>query len=426
MTKQENQINVAIAGLGTVGIGTYKILTQKRELFKAKTGKDIVVSAISSRSKSKDRGVDFPNDINWFDNPVDMTKATNVDVVVEAIGGEDGIAYALAKEALSAGKSFVTANKAMIAIHGAELAKLAEDNGGFLCFESAVAGGIPILKVIREGLAANEFVSISGIMNGTCNFILTEMAARREGFEPVLADAQAKGYAETPPDLDIDGVDTAHKLAIISALAFGAKLNFDGIILDGIRKVTLDDIDLAKDFGYKIKLLGTVKKADNNELLQMVQPTLVKADSQIGQVDGVLNAIYSESDEFGGSIITGAGAGEKPTASSVVADIIDIAANRAGKAFYASNEVKSVKNYDSRFYYRINLEDKAGTLAEITSILSSYGISIDEVAQKVHNTGDALVGIITHETNADSARDAIAKLESLEFVNNVHSMVVSG
>jgi homoserine dehydrogenase len=413
-------LNVAIAGLGTVGVGTFKIIREQADLLTARTGANIGVSAVSARSKDKDRGIDT-SDVTWYDNAVDIADDTNTDIVIELMGGSDGSAYDLVKASLANGKHVVTANKALIAIHGVELAKLAEENNVALLFEAAVAGGIPILKTLREGLAANNFSRISGIMNGTCNFILSAMAEEKRGFDDVLAEAQELGYAETPPDLDVDGIDTAHKLAIITSLAYGTQIDFNAIYCEGIRNVSLDDIQYAAELGYNIKLLGITNKTSHG-IEQRVHPCLISNDVPIASVNGALNAVLVECDQLGDALITGAGAGAGPTASSVMADVMDIAAKRTSPSFgqpfatLAKADFVDISHHEGEYYIRINVKDESGVLASVTSALSEADIGVERVLQKADDDGTAQIALTTHKTSEDSIQKALQSIAQMDYV----------
>ena len=319
-------LSVGIAGLGTVGGGVLKLLRDNAEIVTARAGRPIAVTAVSARDRSKDRGVAVTG-LRWYDDPVALAGDPGVDVVVELIGGSDGPARALAEAAIGAGKPLVTANKALLAVHGAALARLAEERGVTLKFEAAVAGGIPAIKALREGLAGNRISNVAGILNGTCNYILTQMRERGREFADVLADAQKLGYAEADPSFDIDGVDAAHKLAILAALAFGRPVSFDDVHVEGIRRISALDIAFATELGYRIKLLGIARQTEAG-IETRVHPCMVPQTAPIARVDGVFNAVVAEGDFVGRVMLEGRGAGAGPTASAVAADLIDIARGR--------------------------------------------------------------------------------------------------
>src|SRR5271165_874311 len=319
-------LRVGIAGLGTVGAGVVKLLARQAELITARAGRPITVTAVSARDRNRDRGISLDGLI-WHDDPLALAWDENVDVVVELIGGSDGPAKALAEKALAAGRPLVTANKALLAVHGVALAQAAEAASLPLAYEAAVAGGIPVIKALREGLAANRISRVAGILNGTCNYILTVMRERGREFAEVLADAQRLGYAEADPSFDIDGIDAAHKLAILAALAFGRPVAFDAVHVEGIRSISALDIAFAAELGYRIKLLGIAGVTDG-AIEARVHPCMVPQSSPIATVDGVFNAVVAEGDFVGRVMLEGRGAGARPTASAVVADLIDIARGR--------------------------------------------------------------------------------------------------
>ncbi|MBT6827807.1 MAG: homoserine dehydrogenase, partial [Rhodospirillales bacterium] len=318
-----NSLKVAIAGLGTVGAGTVELLSRQAEIIKNRAGCEIVVTAVSARDRNKDRGVSIDG-LTWFDDAVKMAQEADADVVVELIGGSDGPAKATCEAALSAGRHVVTANKALLAHHGVELARMAEQADKSLQYEAAVAGGIPIVKSLREGLAANGVNRVLGILNGTSNYILTRMRNEELSFDEVLADAQELGYAEADPSFDIDGVDAAHKLSILAALAFGSAIDFGGVYTEGIRHISLMDVQFAQELGYRIKLLGIAAKSDNG-IEQRVHPCLVPEGAAIANVEYAFNAVEVDCDFADTIVHVGPGAGAGPTASAVVADLIDIA-----------------------------------------------------------------------------------------------------
>ena len=316
-------IRIAVAGLGTVGAGTVRLLQEHAELIAQRAGRPAMLSAVGARDRRKDRGLDLVG-VRWFEDVVAMAADAEVDVVIELIGGSEGTAKEVVETALRSGKHVITANKALLAHHGAALAREAEGGGGVLAYEAAVCGGIPIIKTLREGLAANRIERIYGILNGTCNFILTTMRETGREFGEVLAEAQKLGYAEADPSFDVDGVDAAHKLAILSALAYGCETDFDGVHIEGVRGISALDIDYADRLGYRIKLLGIARRTDGG-IEQRVHPCMVAKSTPIAHVEGVFNAVVAEGDFVGSIMSEGAGAGAGPTASAVVADLIDIA-----------------------------------------------------------------------------------------------------
>ena len=416
-----NKLNIAIAGLGTVGAGVVKVINKNKELIRKRCGKEIVVTAVSSRSKNKDRGIDVSN-ISWYDNAVDIANDKDVDVVVELIGGDSGVAYELCEKSLKAGKSFVTANKALIAKHGHYFAKLAEENNVSLMFEAAVAGGIPVIKSLKEGLAANQISKVSGILNGTCNYMITAMSQTSRNFDVILKEAQDLGYAEADPSFDIDGIDAAHKLAILSSIAFGGKVDFDQVYIEGIRKISLTDVKYAEELGYKIKLLG-LASINEKGVKQRVCPCLISQDYPVAKVDGVNNAVFIEGDTVGKIVLEGPGAGQDATASAVMSDIIDIAQERKSFAFGQKSEdlveqkFIDISDHESEYYFRITVEDKPGVLSEITNILKQEGLSMKSILQKATQTGEKadIVGI-THNIIESKIKSSIEKIEKLDSV----------
>lgn len=414
-------LKVAVAGLGNVGVGVVKILEQHKELIKERAGREIQITAVSARSKSQDRGVDLSPYI-WIDNAADMANIKDVDIVVELIGGEDGIAYTLSQNTLKNGKSLVTANKAMVAHHGAILADLAQDNNVALRYEAAVAGGIPIIKAIGEGLAANELTQVYGIMNGTTNYMLTHMESRGLSYNEILDEVTELGYLEADPALDLDGIDAAHKLAILSSVAFGTKTDFENVYIEGIRKIEGIDIENAKEFGFRIKLLG-MTKYENGTLSQRVHPVMIDRDLPIASVMDGFNALVVDGDYIDRTFYQGRGAGEGPTASAVVADLIDIARGHTGAAFFkpasklVDAEPISINQRKGEYYIRILAADETGVMADITSALKTSGVSIDQMKQKpTEEQGKVYVAIATHETTETALRDAINRINELSVV----------
>ena len=408
-------LRVALAGLGTVGGGVIRLLDANRELIARRAGREIEVVAVSARDRGKDRGVDLSR-FAWVDDTTALAKQPSADVVVELIGGSDGPALTLARSTLGAGRSFVTANKAMIAHHGLELAQAAESAGVALKFEAAVAGGIPVIKGLREGAAANEIARVYGILNGTCNFILSKMESEGRDFAEVLAEAQTLGFAESDPSFDIDGVDAAHKLSILAAVAFGTQPAFDEVAISGIRHLLGADIAEAAALGYRVRLLG-LAEANADGLFQRVHPHLVPIDHPLAHVTGSLNAVVAEGNFVGRLLFQGAGAGDGPTASAVVADLIDIARGEFGPPFAMPVvALTSAPKADSgerrgRAYLRFTVADRVGVLAEIAAAMRDAGVSIESLIQRgAIADGSVLVAIVTHESPERSIAQALEKL----------------
>ena len=408
-------LRVALSGLGTVGGGVIRLLDANRDLITRRAGRGIEVVAVSARDRSKDRGIDLTR-FDWVDDTRELASHPQADVVVELIGGSDGPALTLARSTLAAGKGFVTANKAMLAHHGLELASAAEAAGVPLKFEAAVAGGIPVIKGLREGAAANAIGRVYGILNGTCNFILSKMEAEGRDFAEVLAEAQALGYAEADPSFDIDGVDAAHKLSILASIAFGTRPAFADVAATGVRHVIAADIAEAAALGYKVRLVG-VTESGANGLFQRVHPHLVPIDHPLAHVTGSLNAVVAEGNFVGRLFFQGAGAGEGPTASAVVADLIDIARGEFGPPYaMPAASLTAEPKADSgerraRAYLRFTVEDKVGVLAEIAAAMRDAGVSIESLIQRgVAADGSVIVAIVTHEGPERSVAHALEKL----------------
>lgn len=417
-------LNIGIAGLGTVGMGVVKILSSQAELLTKRSGKRIKIQAVSARDRHKDRGAGLMLEgVNWYTNPVELAMDADVDVVVEAIGGDSGPAYELCERALKDGKHVVTANKALIAHHGEYLAGLAEENNVTLAFEAAVAGGVPVVKALKEGLAGNKITRVLGIMNGTCNYMLTVMQETGRNFDDILKDAQELGYAEADPSFDVDGIDTAHKLAILTSIAFGAPVYFDKTVhVQGIRSISPLDVQYAQELGYKIKLLG-IASSGSKGIRQYVYPAMVPLKHPLAQVDGVENAVFIEGDAVNKIMLRGPGAGGGPTASSVVADVMDIASGRASKAFgmpVSAQERQhfcSINHHKGPYYIRVDVKDKPGVLADITDIFRDEKVSMDALLQKaVQNKNNVHIVGITHDT---AERKMIKIVEKIKKVSNV-------
>ncbi|WP_320178196.1 homoserine dehydrogenase [Roseovarius pacificus] len=410
-------LRLGIAGLGTVGTGVVKIVRQKAELLAARAGRPVVITAVSARTRDKDRGVNL-SDYAWEDDPVALATRDDVDVFVELMGGSDGPAKAATEAAIAAGKDVVTANKAMLAHHGQALATAAESAGSVLRFEAAVAGGIPVIKALTEGLAGNDITRVMGVMNGTCNYILTRMQATGQGYNALFEEADKLGYLEADPNLDVGGIDAGHKLALLSSIAFGTQVNFDAVELEGIQSVTLEDINHAADMGYRIKLLG-VAQLTGRGLEQRMSPCLVPASSPLGQLEGGTNMVVLEGDMVEQIVLRGPGAGEGPTASAVMADVMDIARgirlSTFGQPATRLQQAKPARAATPAPYYlRMSLEDKPGALAKVATVLGEAGISINRMRQYRHDDTTAPVLIVTHKTTRtalDGALDAMTKLD---------------
>jgi homoserine dehydrogenase len=418
---QTPPLRIALAGLGTVGAGVIRLVEANAALIARRAGRRIVISAISARDRSKNRGVDISPYV-WEDDMVILGERDDVDVVVELVGGSDGPALACARATIEAGKALVTANKAMIAHHGLELAGKAEGAQVALKFEAAVAGGIPVIKGLREGAAANEIERVYGILNGTCNYILTVMEDTGRDFADVLAEAQAKGFAEADPAFDIEGTDAGHKLAILAAIAFGARVDFAGVETAGIARLLAADIAQADALGYVIRLIGmadTQMRDGTACLFQRVQPHLVPFDHPLAHVDGATNAVVAEGNFSGRLLFQGAGAGDGPTASAVVADIIDIARGRIGAAFSVPvAELEAMPRAPSghrpgRSYIRFTVADRPGVLAEITAAMRDAGVSIESLIQqgRADAGGEVLVALVTHEGPESAVAEAVRLLD---------------
>ncbi len=424
--KNMNTLRVGIAGLGTVGMGALKLLASRPDAITHAAGRSITVTAISSRDRTKDRGVDLSG-MEWFADPVALAKSPAIDVFVEMIGGDSGVALDAVKAALKAGKHVVTANKALLAKHGAKLARLAEEKGVSLSFEPAAAGGIPVIKALRESLAGNRVTRVSGIMNGTCNYILSRMEAEGLTFAECLTDAQRLGYAEADPTFDVEGFDTAHKLALLTSLAFGTEVDAEAIYVEGISNVTPLDLKMADELGFRIKLLGVAERTALG-IEQRVHPTFVPKTAQLAQVMGVLNAVSVQAEPVGELTFVGPGAGGGATGSAVVGDIIDIARGRFGPAFGRSSEhleklVRApIRRHEGGYYIRLQVKDKPGAAATIATRMAERGISLESILQKggrdrlaregIANGDSVPVVLITYATSEAHIRDALKKIAS--------------
>ncbi|MGB3166331.1 MAG: homoserine dehydrogenase [Alteraurantiacibacter sp.] len=416
-------LRIALAGLGTVGAGVIRLLAENGDLIAQRAGRSIVITAVSARDRTKYRGVDLSG-YAWEDDMTALAARDDVDVVVELVGGSDGPALALARKALADGKAFVTANKAMVAHHGMELAQLAESNAAPLRYEAAVAGGIPAIKGLGEGAAANRVERIYGILNGTCNYILSEMEGTGRDFGDVLSEAQARGYAEADPTFDIEGVDAAHKLAILAALGFGTVLDFDSVETTGISRIRAVDIAQAGALGYVIRLIGLADR-DGKDLFQRIAPYLVPKGHPLAGIGGPTNAVAVEGNFAGRLLFEGAGAGDGPTASAVVADLVDIARGNTPPPFslpvsaLTKAQPADTGHRRNRAYLRFMVADRPGVLAEITAAMRDAGVSIESLIQQgrqEESDEPVLVTMVTHEGPEGAvarALDLLANSESL-------------
>nr|WP_321457332.1 homoserine dehydrogenase [uncultured Cohaesibacter sp.] len=422
-------LKLGLAGLGTVGTSALKRLSSMENELAIKAGRALNINAVSARSKDKDRGIDLCK-YKWFSDPCELAVSDDIDVFIELIGGDSGPAEEAVRAAINAGKHVITANKALLAKHGNELAKLAEEKGVSINFEAAVAGGIPVVKAIREGLTSNNISRVYGILNGTCNYILTRMEDEGLSFEECLKDAQRLGYAEADPTFDVEGNDTAHKLAILASLAFGHEIEADSIFLEGITSITPTDISAAEDLGFRIKLLGVAQKTDTG-IEQRVHPTMVPQDSPIAQIDGVTNAVAIEGDAIGSITLSGPGAGGEATASAVIADIIDIARGLQVKPLGRPASVlepykpAGIRAHEGGYYIRLRVNDQPGVFATIANRMAQQDISLESIVQrkakyKVELKSGTItnakkpqdVVLITYETTEQAIRTAIETIVS--------------
>ncbi len=423
-------LKVGIAGLGTVGASLVRIIGARAKELSITCGRAIEITAVSARDRSRDRGVDLSG-ITWFDTPDAMAQEADIDVFVELIGGAEGAADTSVRAALRRGLHVVTANKALLARHGMEFAALAEDKGVLLNFEAAVAGGIPVIKALRESLTGNKVSRVYGIMNGTCNYILTRMEKEGLTFEDCLKEAQRLGYAEADPAFDIEGNDTAHKLAILTTLAFGTQIAADQIYLEGISNISIEDIGAAADLGYRIKLLGVAQRTESG-IEQRVHPTMVPRDSVIAQVDGVTNAVAIESDILGELLMVGPGAGGDATASAVLGDIADIAKSRPGEqrvpvlgtpAKALAPYVRArMRSHEGGYFIRLTVADRTGVFASVASRMAENNISLESIVQRAASQTVAeardskTIILVTHATTEESVRNAVAAIKAESYL----------
>jgi homoserine dehydrogenase len=403
-------LRLGIAGLGTVGTGVVRIVQDQGALIAARAGRPVEIAAVSARDRGRDRGVNLAP-YAWEDDPVALARRPDIDVFVELIGGHEGPARAATEAAIAAGRDVVTANKALLAHHGHALALAAEAQGRAIRFEAAVAGGIPVVKALTEGLAGNALRRVMGVMNGTCNYILTRMQAAGLPYAQVFEEARALGYLEADPTLDVGGIDAGHKLSLLAAIAFGTQVSFDRVELEGIGDISIDDIRRAADMGFRIKLLG-VAQMTGRGLEQRMSPCLVPADSPLGQLEGGTNMVVLEGDAVGQIVLRGPGAGSGPTASAVMADVIDLARGTRLPTFgqpaaTLARPVAAAVATPAAWYLRMTLVDKPGALAKIATALGEAGISIDRMRQYGHRGPDAPVLIVTHKATRDDVAHAM-------------------
>lgn len=421
-----NPVKVGLLGLGTVGGGTATVLTRNAEEIARRAGREILIdyAAALDVERAKEVGI---GDIRLTTDAFDVVRDPDIDIVVELIGGYSP-AKELVLEAIEYGKHVITANKALIAMHGDEIFRKAQEKGVMVAFEAAVAGGIPIIKAMREGLSANRIEWLAGIINGTGNFILTEMRDKGRDFDDVLKEAQALGYAEADPTFDVEGIDAAHKLTILSSIAFGVPLQFEKTYTEGISKITPEDVEYASELGYRIKHLGVARRTDNG-IEQRVHPTMIPEKRLIANVDGVMNAVLVQGDAVGPTLYYGAGAGDEPTASAVVADIVDVTRaltsdpnNRVPHLAFQPDSINTelpvldMADIETGFYLRIQVKDKPGVMAEMTQILADHAISIEAIIQKepAEDAEDVAVIMLTHLVREGDMDKAIQKIEQLD------------
>ena len=416
-------LKIGIAGLGTVGASTIRLLDRRANALAASCGRAITVTAVSARSRNRDRGIPLDR-YRWFDDPVELARDPGIDVFVELIGGEDGPAREAVCTALDAGKPVVTANKALLARHGIDLARRAEKAGVALNFEAAVAGGVPIIKTLREALIGNNVNRVYGILNGTCNYILTKMEAEGLSFDACLKEAQRLGYAEADPTFDIGGFDTAHKLALLTSLAFGTQINADAIHVEGIERITTEDLQAADELGYRVKLLGVATRTETG-VEQRVHPTMVPKSTTIAQVNGVTNAVAVDADAVPELTLVGPGAGGEATASAVVGDIADIARGQVLAPFgrrsidLTALPPAAMQTHKGGYYVRLSVADRAGAAAGIATRMAERGISLESIVQKHRGgrvyggddpnkvAGSVPVVLITYATTESDIRQAL-------------------
>ena len=415
-------LRLGIAGLGTVGIGIVKIVQRHADLIERRVGRKIAITAVSARDRTKNRDADLSG-YAWETDPVALARRDDVDIFIEVMGGAEGPARDATLAAIEAGKDVVTANKALLAHHGQSLAEAAEAKGRVIRFEAAVAGGIPVIKALTEGLAGNAITRVMGVMNGTCNYILTRMDSAGLPYDTVFEEARQLGYLEADPNLDVGGIDAGHKLSLLAAIAFGTQVSFDAVDLEGIGRISIDDIRRAGDMGFKIKLLG-VAQMTGRGLEQRMSPCLVPADSPLGQLQGGTNMVVLEGDSVGQIVLRGPGAGMGPTASAIMSDVIEIARGTRISTFGQPASTLAVPvaakaTAPAPYYLRMELQDKPGALAKIATVLGENGISIDRMRQYGHDDGTAPVLIVTHKTTRDAIDHAFRGFTATGVVTGV-------
>ena len=428
-----DKVYIGILGFGTVGAGVAKILIENKNLLQARVGADLVLKYVADIDTTTDRGIQLPEGV-LINDASQVIADPEVDIVVELIGGET-IAQELILKAITIGKQVVTANKALLASHGNDLFKAARDQGVDLAYEASVGGCMPIIKTLREALAGNRIQSMTGILNGTCNYILSKITDEGVDFQTALAEAQRKGYAEADPTLDVEGHDTAHKLALLTALAYGMKINLDDIYIEGISKITPMDIAFADQFGYRIKLLA-IGKDKGNAVEARIHPTMIPFDNLLSNVNGTLNAITVAGDAVGEILLYGHGAGRMPTASAVVSDIADIARNlqtgakrRLPLVAFQPDHIREIPvlpldDIETYYYFRFAALDRPGVLSKISGILGKYTISLKSVHQKGRKTnGSVPIVMLTHKAREADVKKALNEIKALDVVDGNPTLI---
>lgn len=422
-------LNIAIAGLGTVGSGVVDIINHRAEAIKQASGKDIVIYAVSARNPAKKRDINLPKSVKWVNDPSEFLTnpdiKNNIDIIVELIGGDEGVAKDLCFAALASGVNVVTANKALISKYGYELAYLAEKNNAALLFEGAVAGGVPVIKNLKECLIANDIYKITGILNGTCNFILSKMADEGSAYEDVLKEAQNLGYAEADPSFDVGGIDASHKISILAAIAYNKKPSLQNALIKGISDVSIDDINYSKKLGYNMRLIAMAKKSDAGDVMIRVEPCMLPRNNELGAVNGVLGGVRFVTSALGNFFMSGAGAGRLETASSVISDIVDIACGRNSLAFgkattfiSTNTNIAEDKSFENDFYLRFRVKDETGVLKKVTDSLNDFDVGIERIFQDEAKGGVADILIITHEVLESKLEEALESINGKNFCLN--------